>query len=49
MIGADSGWKSLWTYPVVAVAAIAILCGFLGMSVRWPKGLVYLGKISYGL
>ncbi|MGH9654901.1 MAG: acyltransferase family protein [Bryobacteraceae bacterium] len=49
LIGAGSGWKSLWRYPLVAVAAVAILCGFLGMNVQWPKGLVYLGKISYGL
>jgi peptidoglycan/LPS O-acetylase OafA/YrhL len=36
-------------YPVVAVSCTLIVLAFLGVSLRFPQFLVYLGKISYGL
>lgn len=36
-------------FPVVAVGSTLILLAALGVSVRMPTALVYLGKISYGL
>jgi peptidoglycan/LPS O-acetylase OafA/YrhL len=36
-------------YPVVAVSCTLILLAVLGVSLRFPQFLVYLGKISYGL
>jgi peptidoglycan/LPS O-acetylase OafA/YrhL len=39
---------TLVSYPLVAIAATAIVLGCLGMRVRLPA-LQYLGKISYGM
>lgn len=36
-------------FPVVAIGSTLILLAALGLSVRLPATLVYLGKISYGL
>jgi peptidoglycan/LPS O-acetylase OafA/YrhL len=37
-------------YELVAVGCLLFIVSFLGASTRWfPKQLVYLGKISYGL
>ncbi len=39
---------TLVSYPLVAIAACAIVLGFIGIRLRVPW-LQYLGKISYGL
>jgi len=36
-------------FPVVAASCTLILLAVLGVSVRFPRILTYLGKISYGL
>jgi peptidoglycan/LPS O-acetylase OafA/YrhL len=36
-------------FPVVAASCTLILLAVLGTTLRMPKALVYLGKISYGL
>jgi len=36
-------------FPVVAIACTLIMLAVLGVSLRMPRSLLYLGKISYGL
>lgn len=36
-------------FPVVALSCSAIVLSVLGISLQFPKSLIYLGKISYGL
>ena len=37
-------------YQMVAIGCVLLLLGFLGVAQEWaPRGLIYLGKISYGL
>lgn len=36
-------------YPVVAVSCVLIVLAFLGLCIGFPRFLIYLGKISYGL
>jgi len=36
-------------FPVVAISCTLIMLAVLGISLRMPKSLLYLGKISYGL
>jgi peptidoglycan/LPS O-acetylase OafA/YrhL len=36
-------------FPVVALSCTLVMMGVLGISVRLPRSLLYLGKISYGL
>jgi len=36
-------------YPVVAIGATLIMLAVLGVQLRMPRSLLYLGKISYGL
>ena len=47
-VGQLSGIGSLWTYPLIAASAAAILRGTLGVAMDVPA-LGYLGKISFGL
>lgn len=49
-----SGWGSLVTYPVVAIASIGMMLAFLRDGAPAPRGpvyraLIHLGRISYGL
>jgi peptidoglycan/LPS O-acetylase OafA/YrhL len=44
--GSNAGWPVLITYPLAAVASVAIIGGVLGARLRTGA---YLGKISYGL
>jgi peptidoglycan/LPS O-acetylase OafA/YrhL len=44
--GENTGWPVLITYPLAALASVAIIFGTLGSRVRAGA---YLGKISYGL
>jgi peptidoglycan/LPS O-acetylase OafA/YrhL len=43
------GWRSLAGYPLATVAALLLLLGILGAPWQFPKILIYLGRISYGL
>jgi peptidoglycan/LPS O-acetylase OafA/YrhL len=36
-------------FPLVAIGCTLLMLGVLGISLRMPRALVYLGKISYGL
>ncbi len=36
-------------FPVVAISCTLIMLAALGISLRMPRSLLYLGKISYGL
>jgi peptidoglycan/LPS O-acetylase OafA/YrhL len=36
-------------FPVVAIGATLIMLSVLGVQLRMPRSLLYLGKISYGL
>ena len=36
-------------FPVVALSCTLVMMSVLGISVRLPRSLLYLGKISYGL
>lgn len=40
---------TLLGFPVVAVSCTAIMLSVLGVQLRMPRSLLYLGKISYGL
>ena len=40
---------TLLGYPVVAASCMLVMLSILGISVRLPAALLYLGKISYGL
>ena len=37
------------TYLCAAIGCVAFLLALLGIRVKWPDALIYLGKISYGL
>lgn len=43
------GTPALIAYPLATVAALLLLLGVLGASWGHLKGLIYLGRISYGL
>jgi peptidoglycan/LPS O-acetylase OafA/YrhL len=45
-LGENEGWPVLVTYPLAAIASVAIIFGILGARLRTGS---YLGKISYGL
>ena len=45
-VGGNEGWPVLATYPLAAIASVAVIFGTLGA--RLTAG-AYLGKISYGL
>ena len=47
-VGDHAGLAALWTYPLAAACAAAILRGTLGLPMRQPV-IEYLGKISFGL
>lgn len=47
-VGQLAGIGSLWTYPLIAASAVAILRGTLGLAFDVPI-VGYLGKISFGL
>jgi peptidoglycan/LPS O-acetylase OafA/YrhL len=47
-LGDHAGVVSLWTYPLAALSAAAVLRGVLGLPLHLPP-LEYLGKISFGL
>ena len=36
-------------FPVVAMSCSLIVLSILGINLQFPKSLIYLGKISYGL
>jgi peptidoglycan/LPS O-acetylase OafA/YrhL len=40
---------TLLGYPVVAASCMLVMLAALGISLRMPAALLYLGKISYGL
>jgi peptidoglycan/LPS O-acetylase OafA/YrhL len=44
-----AGPPALVAYPLAMLAALLLLLGFLGAPWSYPKGLEYLGRISYGL
>jgi peptidoglycan/LPS O-acetylase OafA/YrhL len=46
-IGSHAGWGSLWTYPLAASSATAVLYGTIGLGSLAILG--YLGRISFGL
>ena len=46
--GEHAGWGAVWTYPLAALACVAILYGTLGINLRSPV-FEFLGKISFGL
>ena len=43
------GWRALPGYPLATGGGLLLLLGMLGAPWRYPEGLVYLGRISYGL
>lgn len=45
--GDHAGWGALWTYPLSALSALALLHGALGLGGNAVLG--YFGKISFGL
>ena len=45
----DPGWIWLVTYPLSTAGCVAIIYGSFADGVPWPKVLIYLGKISFGL
>jgi peptidoglycan/LPS O-acetylase OafA/YrhL len=49
-ISAISAGKLVAGYLLVGLGCLALFLGFLGATIPpWARGLVYLGKISYGL
>ena len=44
-----TGPPALVAYPLATLAALLLLLGFLGAPWSYPRGLEYLGRISYGL
>lgn len=47
---ASSGLQCMMGYALVGMGCVAMLLGVLGIGAKWfPRWLVYLGKISYGL
>ena len=48
--GTEPAWQIMAGYGVVAIGCVLLCVGILGAPASWfPKVIVYLGKISYGL